>query len=57
MDLGTGLGLVGIVVSVVFGVTGLVFAARRSSKSRSQRQVVGQDGLAIQSGRDTKIRR
>jgi len=54
MDLGTGLNLVGIVIGVVFGVTGLVFAARKINKSKSQKQIV-RDGVAIQSGRDTKI--
>lgn len=55
MDVGTGLGLVGIVIGVIFGVTGLVFAAKRINRSRSQKQVVGKGGIAIQSGRDTKI--
>ena len=55
MDLGTGLNLVGIAIGVVFGVTGLVFAARKINKSRSQKQSVGKGGVAIQSGRDTKI--
>lgn len=55
MDIGTGLGLVGIVIGVVFGVTGLVFAAKRLNKNRTQSQRVGKGGIAIQSGRDTKI--
>jgi gas vesicle protein len=55
LDIGTGLGLVGIVIGVVFGVTGLVFAAKRLNKNRTQSQRVGKGGIAIQSGRDTKI--
>lgn len=48
-DVGIGLGALGIVLTIYFGL-------RAVSKKRSQRQKVGENSTAIQSGRDTNIR-
>ena len=51
MDVGTGVGIVGIVATILLGVWG---AKKIVKKRQIQRQSV-RGGVAIQSGRDTKI--
>jgi hypothetical protein len=52
MSVDTGIGLAGIIVSVILAA---FFVAKKINRSRSQRQSVGKGGTGIQSGRDTKI--
>jgi hypothetical protein len=52
MSVDQGIGLVGIVVAVIFG---LLAAKKIKSRNRIQRQDVRKDGIGIQSGRDSSI--
>ena len=53
MSHGDQLGLIGIVLTVIFGVA--AFFAAKTIKSKRQNQKVGKNGIGIQSGRDTKL--
>ena len=52
MDNGT---LIGIVLTIVFGVIG-IFLGLRAVKKKSQNQTVRNGSTAIQSGRNTNIK-
>jgi hypothetical protein len=54
MDLGVLLGIVGLVLTVFFGVIG-IRAVTKNIRSNSQKQKAGKGSTAIQSGRDTNI--
>jgi flagellar biogenesis protein FliO len=52
MSVDQGIGLVGIIATIILGL----FAVKKViNRSRSQRQSVGKGSIGIQSGRDTKI--
>lgn len=52
MTIDQGLAILGIVLSVVFGV----WAAKKIvNRQKTQNQTVGKGGVGIQSGRDTRI--
>jgi hypothetical protein len=54
MSIDQGIGLVGIVIAVIFGI---LAAKKIINRNRSQRQNVGKGGVGIQSGRDTNVKR
>jgi hypothetical protein len=56
MSIDQGLGIAGIIVSVLLGVGGFLAAKTIRSKRLKQTQKVGRGGIAIQSGRETHIK-
>jgi len=45
--------LIGILITIIFGVAG--FFVAKKVKKKSQKQIVRDNSVAIQSGRDTNI--
>lgn len=57
MTVDQGIGLVGILIGVVLAVAGFFITKVVKDRRKIQRQSVGKGGIAIQSGRDTKIQK
>ena len=55
MTVDQGIGLAGLAATIIFGVIGFFAWRTNKSRKRVQRQSVTNGGVAIQSGRDTKI--
>lgn len=55
MTVDQGIGLAGLAATIIFGVIGFFAWRTDNSRKRVQRQSVTNGGIAIQSGRDTKI--
>jgi hypothetical protein len=55
MTVDQGIELVGLVATVIFGVSGFFVWRTMKTRKQVQRQSVTNGGTAIQSGRDTRI--
>jgi hypothetical protein len=55
MSIDQSIGVLGVALTVLFGVLGMIAAKYVKKKSISQKQEVDSGSIAIQSGRDTKL--